>query len=147
MVTKRDAWRRQKNSALKRDIDFQFSFKDWCQWWETNLGSNWFVLRGCKSGQFVMARNKDQGPYADWNVRCATVADNHVEHNLIRPKPKKTRRKRLTPQQVINIYLALGSYSAIAQHYKVDQHRVHCIKCRKYYRKVIENGLRPGPAR
>src|SRR5512139_670119 len=80
--TPREAYNDQKKSALKRGVDWQFTFQQWEAWWLTNLGPDWFKMRGHKTGQYVMARKGDVGPYSPSNVWCALVEDNHNEYNL-----------------------------------------------------------------
>lgn len=53
----------QKTSAKNRNIDWQFTFKEWSDWWGNDI-----QYRGCKKGQLVMARKGDTGPYHPNNV-------------------------------------------------------------------------------
>lgn len=69
----------QKDNAKKRKIEFCFAYEEWVAWWEANLGPDWFKKRGCRRGQYVMARNGDKGPYAAGNVRCVTTEINKKE--------------------------------------------------------------------
>lgn len=142
--TPRVAWNDQKKSAIKRGVEWHFTFEQWVIWWEAYLGSNWFRLRGHKTGQYVMARNGDTGPYKIGNVRCVKVEDNHNEYNSAKPsQANKTHRKRLNSKVVIDIYKAKGTYAVIAQQHGLDTHAVHRIKCGKCYVKVtagIEKG-------
>jgi hypothetical protein len=73
------AYNKQKNSSKFRGINFKFTFEEWCSWWEHHLGPDWFKKRGCRRGQYVMARNWDRGPYAFWNVKCVLCSDNNFE--------------------------------------------------------------------
>lgn len=85
----------------RRNIEFHFSYEEWVSWWKHNLGDDWFTKRGRKSGQYVMARHGDKGPYAPWNVKCIMVEQNLQEatHNEGRGNAK------LTKDQVTAIYL------------------------------------------
>lgn len=67
----------QKYLAGKRGIDWQFTYEEWIDWWGTDI-----VNRGPKSGQLVMARTGDIGPYHPSNVRKATVEENVSEAHL-----------------------------------------------------------------
>lgn len=72
------AYRTHKwDAEVARGIEFHFTLLEWIQWWETNLGEDWFQMRGRLSHQYCMARKGDKGPYASWNVECITVAENH----------------------------------------------------------------------
>ena len=135
----RAAYQRHKWDANKRGIEMTFTFYFWCQWWEKNLGPDWQSLRGRKQDQYVMARFRDEGPYAPWNVRCITVADNHIEHNLLRKTPRGPQRSRIEARKVAAIFKADGLYADIAERYGVGSHQVHCIKTKKYYRSITDH--------
>ena len=64
-------YRSQRDSSRKRGIDFHFSFEEWNSWWGDDI-----VNRGRKSGQLVMARIGDQGPYHPDNVVKKACGDN-----------------------------------------------------------------------
>jgi hypothetical protein len=76
------AWRSQWFNSRSRNIPFEFSLKEWCDWWDTELkkiGPK--AQRGCGLGQYVMARLGDTGPYAPNNVHCITLQDNTLERS------------------------------------------------------------------
>lgn len=137
------AYHDQKKSAIKRGIGWHFTFDQWINWWEVNLGSDWFKKRGHHTGQYVMARNKDKGPYASWNVRCAKVEENHREFNAHKGSQLKAYRKRLSREEVIEIYTAHGCYVTLATRFNLNVHTVHRIKCRKCYKQITQ-GLAKG---
>lgn len=142
--TPRVAYNDQKKSALKRGVEWQFTFEQWLRWWETELGYNWFKLRGHHTGEYVMARNGDKGPYEASNVRCILVENNHNEYNFNKSSSLgKSHRSRLSSKLVTAIYKANGSYKDIAKYYKLDVHSVHRIKCAKCY-VAITKGLEKG---
>jgi hypothetical protein len=65
---------RQRNHALHlRGIEWKITFPEWVEVWRA---SGRLDARGRKSGQYVMARVMDQGPYAVGNVYIATCSDN-----------------------------------------------------------------------
>jgi hypothetical protein len=70
---------KHKESARQRSISFYFTFEEWVRWWGKHLGRDWLKMRGPRSGQYVMARKLDKGPYAWWNVRCITSNQNHSD--------------------------------------------------------------------
>jgi hypothetical protein len=75
----------QKSSANGRNIDFQFTYEEWINWWGDDI-----VNRGRKAGQLVMARIGDQGPYHPDNVIKKACGDNvreAVRDHSNRPKP------------------------------------------------------------
>ena len=139
MVTPKDAWSRQKNSAIKRGVGWDFTFEQWCAWWKCRLGTDWFSKRGRRKGQYVMARDGDTGPYEPWNVRCATVEENHVEFNGYKPVSGKPYKARIRKETVIAVFKAKGRYEDVAKQHGIEPFRVHCIKTRKYYRSVTDN--------
>jgi len=65
--------------AKQRGIDWQFTYDTWIEWWGNDI-----VNRGPYSGQLVMSRHRDQGPYHPNNVRKATCNENLSEGNNIR---------------------------------------------------------------
>ena len=74
------AWKAQRDAAKGRGIAFRFTLVGWWLWWKAELrrlGPD--AVRGRKRGQYVMARNGDQGAYEDGNVRAATPAENGAE--------------------------------------------------------------------
>ena len=130
----------QRKSAIKRGIGWQFTYEEWVAWWETKLGPDWFRLRGHRTGQYVMARTGDKGPYAKSNVRCALVEDNHNEYNLNKAGQKgKIHRPHLADDVVIAIYRSTDLYAVIAKQFNLDVNSVHRIKCRKAYAKLTAN--------
>jgi hypothetical protein len=74
----------QRRGALQRGIDWHFTYDTWKEWWGDDI-----VNRGHKTGQLVMARYKDQGPYHPDNVRKATCNENSSEGNKGIPAPQK----------------------------------------------------------
>ena len=64
----------QRTGARNRGIDWHFTFEEWLEWWGDDIAN-----RGNKSGQLVMARIGDQGPYHPNNVRKITSNENHKE--------------------------------------------------------------------
>jgi len=143
--TPRVAWNDQKKSAIKRGVGWDFTFESWSQWWETNLGPDWFILRGHHTGQYVMARNGDKGPYTRGNVRCVRVEDNHNEYNLTKSEQTgRPHRKRLDAKTVASIYQATGFYEEIALQYNLPTHIVHRIKCQKAYKTITDRLVKGG---
>ena len=64
----------QRTGARNRGIEWYFTFEEWMAWWGDDIAN-----RGNRSGQLVMARYKDQGPYHPDNVRKITCNENHSE--------------------------------------------------------------------
>lgn len=63
----------QRAQAKHRNIPFLLTFEEWFKIW---LDSGHLHERGCRRGQYVMARFGDKGPYAVGNVAIITSADN-----------------------------------------------------------------------
>jgi hypothetical protein len=70
----------QKVRARIRNIEWQFTYDTWMEWWGEDI-----VNRGSKSGQLVMSRFNDSGPYHPNNVRKATVNENSIEARTLKP--------------------------------------------------------------
>ena len=72
-----EPWRRQFNTqrrqAKHRKIAWELTFEQWLKIWQD---SGNLIGRGRKTGQYVMARNGDVGPYAVDNVKIIRAADN-----------------------------------------------------------------------
>lgn len=83
----KSAFNTQLNDAKRRGIAFEFSFEEWLKVWTE---SGHLHERGNRKNQYVMARNGDTGPYAEWNVRCVTVAKNVNERHLGATRSKET---------------------------------------------------------
>ena len=88
MITLKHKYQMQKNNAIIRNIEWQFTFESWLAWWGDDI-----VNRGRKTGQLVMARNGDIGPYHPDNVRKATCGENCSEGNSGKMISIETRKK------------------------------------------------------
>ena len=53
----------QKQNARRRGIPFEFTYKEWIDWWGEDI-----ILRGKGKDKLVMARNNDSGAYHPNNV-------------------------------------------------------------------------------
>lgn len=78
------AFSQHRRDAKKRGIDFLFTFKKWLKVWEK---SGHLHERGCRKGQYVMARHGDVGPYSSNNVMIVTSGQNHYDGNIGRSNP------------------------------------------------------------
>ena len=76
----------QRLGAKQRGIDWQFTYETWVEWWGEDI-----VNRGHYSGQLVMARFNDEGPYHPDNVKKITCNENCSEGNKGIPAPQKAR--------------------------------------------------------
>ncbi len=76
------AYNTQKQGAKRRGVRWYFTFENWVQWWETKLGPDWMKKRGKAINQYQMARKKDEGPYAAWNVECLLTSQNIKDRDL-----------------------------------------------------------------
>lgn len=72
-ISMSEAYKNQVRSSRKRGIDFLLTFEEWRDWW---LIDNRWSNRGRHSGQFVMARRGDAGPYSIDNIYLATSRQN-----------------------------------------------------------------------
>ena len=76
----------QRDQAGRRGIVWNLSFKKWLQIWEN---SGQLANRGCSRGKFCMARNGDEGPYSEDNVKiipCEQNArDSALKYMALRP--------------------------------------------------------------
>jgi hypothetical protein len=86
----RFAYEKRRQDAKTRGIPFLLTFEEWWSVWDE---SGKFAERGQHTGQYVMARHGDLGPYAVGNVRIITCNENVSEQHQFRPKrgPYKKR--------------------------------------------------------
>ena len=84
----RHPYHQHRFNAKKRGIAFLLTWEEWLQIWTE---SGHFHERGCRKGQYVMARFGDKGPYAVGNVKIVPVEQNSSEGNLGKIVPLKTR--------------------------------------------------------
>jgi hypothetical protein len=78
----------QRSKAKQRGIAWQLPYWEWLQIWEE---SGHLPERGRRKGEFVMARNRDRGPYAAAKVRIIRVETNNYQATLGRPKRPRRR--------------------------------------------------------
>jgi len=127
----RDKFQDQKWMAKVRKIPFKLTFEQWVAWWESELGPDWITKRGCKSGQYVMARKRDKGPYAIWNIECVTSNQNHADmkkHGSY-VHGENVGTAKLTNAQVRTIYLSNPRDEAVlAKKYKIRFSQIAKIK-------------------
>jgi len=62
-----------KRDAAGNPVEMKMSFEQWLHVW---IDSGKYHLRGCRKGQFVMARKDDLGHYAVGNVQIIPHAEN-----------------------------------------------------------------------
>lgn len=139
----RAAWRGQRNNAKDRGIEFSFTYEEWIAWWEAELGSDWFRKRGCKKGQFVMARHLDKGAYTPGNVKCVLQNSNHIEANA-RSRPSVAPRRQLTVDEVKLIYLEQEQCGILSRRFRVAKVVIERIKRRQVYASVTSGLGAPG---
>lgn len=133
-----EAYRRQKSAAKRRGLVFCFDYEDWVNWWEEQLGTHWFDKRGCKRGQYVMARNNDCGAYIRGNVSALKAEENIGSYNRRRKTVSIEGCCHLSNEVVQAIYLDPRGYATIAKKHNITKHRIQCIKRKVYYRKITD---------
>ncbi len=72
----RAKYRCQKADAKRRGIPFLLTYEEWIGWWGAD-----FARRGRCTGQLVMSRPMDTGPYSLDNIEKITVGQNHADYN------------------------------------------------------------------
>jgi hypothetical protein len=135
MTKEKKAFREHKNGAKRRGIEFCFTFEEWVNWWEINLGPTWLQKRGIRLGQYCMARNNDLGPYHPDNVKCLTCSENHT---AVHPTRFDTTKIKLTATQAKDIYLMGGSQEGIARKYNISSRLVRLIKSKQAWQRIHE---------
>ena len=74
-------------------IDWQFTFETWWPVWEA---SGLWKKRGCRRGQYVMARHGDTGPYNPDNVSIVEAGANGAAALKNWPAKKREREAALS---------------------------------------------------
>ena len=73
------AFKSQKASAKKRRIAWQFTFKQWCDWWGEDI-----YRRGRGPNDLQMQRKDDHGPYHPDNVHKGVPKENARTREVIK---------------------------------------------------------------
>lgn len=87
------AYRGQRYHAQQRGIEFKLTFDEWLAIWKR---SKRLPQRGCRRGQYVMARFNDAGAYEVGNVKIVLMETNMREANSLRvytPHSEQTKKK------------------------------------------------------
>lgn len=121
--TNADAYYQQKHTSKTRGIPFELTRVEWFKWWEDNLGPDWYEKRGRKTGQYVMARIGDVGPYKLGNIKCILCTDNCKEM-----KRERIQFSAVTKELAAQIYQADGCMAYLSQMHKVGYHTVYDIR-------------------
>lgn len=141
MKTVGGAYRQQRYSARMRGIGFYLTQEQWCGWWEEQLGPDWFSKRGCRRGQYVMARLKDEGDYRLGNIECILAEDNHRYYNTNRRPSRGWSHSQISEDVVKKVFLERGAPTELASKYGITKDQVYCIKTQRYFKHVTD-GLR-----
>jgi hypothetical protein len=135
-----NAYHAQKSGARNRKdrngnpIEWHFTFETWLEIW---MKSGKWHQRGCRRGQYVMARIGDIGPYAPWNVEIKLAGENNSEGHKGRSLPPRTEeyRKKLREAKKGQIPWNKGRPSekkGIPSGRKgISQPKLACIHCGK----------------
>jgi hypothetical protein len=126
--TPKIAFHTHKRGAKARGIRFHFTYDEWVAWWMKHLGPDWFSKRGRKRGQYVMARNRDKGPYSIWNVKCVLARDNHRATNHSYCHGEKSKSAILKPFEVLEIYRSKLTHKQLARKYDCSLSAINGIK-------------------
>ena len=113
----------QRYAAKSRNIDWQFTFNEWCNWW---IQSGFVDLRGLGKDKYVMCRSNDSGPYSVSNTYCATQSQNAKD--LFTGDSHITWKKSQSKRRYISITTPDGQFESIelaAQFYKVTSPSMH----------------------
>lgn len=116
----RSKFRSHRYNAKIRGIPFLFSFEEWLAIWQN---SGHLHQRGCKRGQYVMARFGDKGPYAIGNVKIVLSNTNNSEAkvgNKYGVKNKGMSGKKHKPESIAKMR---GNTNAVGNKYWLGKKR------------------------
>lgn len=82
------AFRRQKQNARLRGIEWRLTLGQWWSIWEE---SGKWDMRGRNAGQYVMGRLKDEGAYAVGNVQILLCSDNSRLARMNKPNVRRQK--------------------------------------------------------
>lgn len=131
-------FQQHKRGAKRRGVPFKLTFKEWMLVWEE---SGHFNKRGCRRGQYCMARHGDKGCYEVGNVSIVPVLKNQadkrqskkakniisIKHrgelngtSYLSPDEVREMRKEFDPKKY-------GSIVQIAKQFNVPYGTAYCI--------------------
>jgi hypothetical protein len=85
-------YNQQKVNAKHRNIEWQFTYDEWIEWWGEDIEK-----RGKKKGSLCMARKGDEGPYHPDNCYKSLFEKNTFDAHygkLKGPQPKELVERR-----------------------------------------------------
>ena len=115
-LTPKQKYNMQKISAQKRNIKWELTFDEWYSWWQ-NTG--YWEQRGCKKGQYLMARYHDSGPYSLDNIFCCSVEQNNSDRHKFNPYVGKAVSIRQS-KPIMTPCGMFPSKKSAAEHYNLD---------------------------
>jgi hypothetical protein len=139
-LRERSAWRGQRSNAKDRGIGFHFGYDEWVAWWVKHLGPDWMRKRGCRKGQYVMARLRDKGDYVEGNVKCVLVEDNHGEAT----HRGRSSPRLLTVDEIKTAYLEVELCKVLSRRLGISTSMIEQIKRGQKHRKLTIALGRPG---
>lgn len=93
------AFLNQKRSAMRREIEWKFTFPDWWRVWQE---SGKWALRGRGQG-YCMARWGDSGAYEPSNVYICTIGENFSHSYLVHPWHQRFKKPPRNHSQLSNL--------------------------------------------
>lgn len=97
----KDRYPEQRRGAIRRGVEWHFTFESWWDVWQK---SGKWEQRGCRLGQYVMARSGDCGPYSVENVRIITCSENNREAHTNGCSPPPPIRPKVGRKPRIYVY-------------------------------------------
>jgi hypothetical protein len=125
MQTTRRKFSHQRHTAKERGIEWALTYDEWLFWWEQ---TGHFHERGCRRGQYVMARIGDVGPYSLENILCLRIDQNSVLPVHSSHPGEAHPRARLTWEQVRAIRESELLYRDLATLYGVSRSMIRKIR-------------------
>lgn len=112
-----------------KGIDWHFTFQDWLDKW---LSSGKYELRGCRKGQYVMARFNDVGPYSYGNTKIITCSENAIEASMNEKSIRANVNRKLSNTGKIHPPVTDDTKEKLRQvHLGIKQMVVECPHCNR----------------
>ncbi len=138
------AFDQQMANAKRRNVPFLFSYEEWVAWWVSSLGPDWQQKRGCKKGQYCMARIGDRGAYEPSNVKCILHGENVSDAalNNVIAFGEASGHAVLTASGARDIFLSKESRIVLAARYGITIATITDIRARRTWRRATTGLVR-----
>lgn len=136
----RKAFSDQRRNARRRGVEFLLTFSQWTEWWESQLGSDWFAKRGCRSSLYCMARIGDSGAYELGNIKCLLHSENVTDAstNNVIAYGENAGNVVITEELARLLYVSTDTMKNLSARHSVSVGAIIDIRVRRTWRRATE---------